>query len=956
MYPITDEAAELFCKNYRQTAEITFYGADETFTLTEKNIVTGGLTVDRCSVSNSNIELGSAIASELSLLLDNSKGEFNNTKFEGAELFVRIGVKKYEAHKWERAVTHYVPLGYFTVDEPARALRTISLSALDRMVLFDKKVDWSQIGFPITVEELLSKTCFLCNVPLGEYSDRPNLDYEVSERPMDETTYRQIIQWIAELTASCAFIDWEGKLCLSWYTPTSVRISPSERYSSDMLENDIVISGVEIADDENNTFISGNNSYAFRIEGNSLIQHNYQEVCDAIFNEVGGFSYRPYECVIKPMPYLFPMDTIEYIDKDGASHNTIVTNITFTLNGSTAVKGQGETAAKNGYASANPLTKHESVIISNLKKEQNKTLESRTQAVLRLNETIANSLGLHETVVKQADGSKTTYFHNEPSIEQSSVIYVRNAGGFAWSNSWNNGNPVWQYGFTKDGNAVYNALSTWKIQTEYLDAECVTAEKLSLDYRNSVKNDIAESAGELRQSFKVGLGNLNSQISETYSTKKNTDEAIQTKASEIKQTTDEIVASVKETKDDLKNNYSTKTETNSAIEAKADSVLISAKKEATDYTNGVLKDYSTSAQIKTTTDAIILEVGKKVNSSDIGTQITQNAQSVQIAWNSKSKYIAFENGEINIYSSASHENNNLLMKMNDYGAAYYYKGNKVGKIGTNGWANDANFRGLIFELEQTGSYMCWAHRNGSEGNYIVKLAYYAANKDNKKQGLNFHCNTYCNNNPIYINDNVRTVSYIEGGGGLCSDTHSVWLKGKGSPFECGDDFIFHNSKNRKVHCYNNIDLYNYAILNQSDARLKTNIEPTEIEALPLLSKIKLKKFDWIESGEHCQIGMIAQQVREIFPDLVSEDNETGRLSLKIDKFTPYLIKAIQELTDYITGGVSLMSIDPEEWTDGYSEEEKRLFVEANQPDTPIKEIAEGEPLLIPIFKPNGQKS
>lgn len=463
MFPISKEAFDLFSKNCRQTAEIIFYGADQSLTITEKNIMVGGLTVDRYSVSSSKIELGSACAGELSLTLDNREGQFQEVKFEGAELFVRIGVKDYDAPD---SVMHFLPLGYFTVDEPARALQTITLSAFDRMVMFDKAVDWSLFRFPITIKDLLSQTCSICNVPLGtDISDRPNFDYVVQESPTDEVTYRQIVQWVAELTATCAFIDWEGKLSFSWYKPTTARISSSERYSSDMLENDIVITGVEVLDNDANVFLMGDDAYAFRIESNSLIQHDYQAVCEAIYGEVGGFTYRPYECVVRPMPYLFPMDMVEYVDKDGISHNTIVTNTTFTINGATAIKGQGETETENGYATANPLTKRESLIINTIKKALNDTLNSSVQSILAFNELITHSLGVYSTVVTLPDGSKKYYMHDAPTLESSSTIYTQNAGGFAYTNSgWNGGNPVWESGFSKDGNIIAKKVNAYGIE------------------------------------------------------------------------------------------------------------------------------------------------------------------------------------------------------------------------------------------------------------------------------------------------------------------------------------------------------------------------------------------------------------------------------------------------------------------------------------------------------------
>ena len=45
---------------------------------------------------------------------------------------------------------------------------------------------------------------------------------------------------------------------------------------------------------------------------------------------------------------------------------------------------------------------------------------------------------------------------------------------------------VWQYGITKDGNAVLNMLSAYKISTDMLSAGCVTTEKLETSFVESI--------------------------------------------------------------------------------------------------------------------------------------------------------------------------------------------------------------------------------------------------------------------------------------------------------------------------------------------------------------------------------------------------------------------------------------------------------------------------------------
>ena len=63
------------------------------------------------------------------------------------------------------------------------------------------------------------------------------------------------------------------------------------------------------------------------------------------------------------------------------------------------------------------------------------------------------------------DGSKKYYMHDAPTLEGSSTIYTQNAGGFAFTNSgWNGGNPVWESGFSKDGNIIAKKVNAYGIE------------------------------------------------------------------------------------------------------------------------------------------------------------------------------------------------------------------------------------------------------------------------------------------------------------------------------------------------------------------------------------------------------------------------------------------------------------------------------------------------------------
>lgn len=498
MYKVSQEVKNLFNKNYIQVADITVNGVNESFSVAENEIVQGSLSIDRYSVSNSKIEVGSAVAAELKLKLKNDDGKYDNTVFEGAEVFVKIGIKKWDAHRWENAVIHWIPCGYFTIDEPPRALSTITISALDRMILFDKTVDISKLSFPMTVADLLNKICTICGVTLATDITRlPNKDYQITAYPEgQDLTYRTLLQWCAALTGTCAFMNYDGNLELKWYEQTDLTISPSERYNSDMQENDVAITGIYFKDAANTEYIAGTDDYCLDLSSNGLLQDNVQVVLDTLYVSLKGFSYRPYTATIKSAPYIYPMDMIHYEDAKGEVHDTIITNVTFGMNLSTSIAGKGETTQKQKYSQGGGLTKQQATILEKLRENLDKAMTAKEQAQLELNRLLSNSLGLNIVTIPQDDGTQVYYFCDGETLESSNIIYTFKANGFAWTKSWNDGNPVWKYGFSKDGNAIYNMLAAYKISTEYLDAECVTAEKLSAEYKQSVTTEMEETVDE----------------------------------------------------------------------------------------------------------------------------------------------------------------------------------------------------------------------------------------------------------------------------------------------------------------------------------------------------------------------------------------------------------------------------------------------------------------------------
>lgn len=383
MVNVSQDIIKSFNEGNKQTALIEVTAGSKTFTITDADIIQGGLKIDRYCVTNSKIEVGSAVASELSLKLRNYDGKFNDVSFEGAVLNVKIGIYAANTSELGKFIlgksvlgfakglgnfilgtgrlgyysvdteVYWVPCGLFIVDTPPRKLSTISISALDYMVLFDREVNASALSFPIHVDALIQKICSICNVTLAtDVSVLPNHYFSIGGLPdtNQKLTYRQLLQWCAQLTGTCAFMDGSGRLVLKWYEQTGVTITASERYSSDMLENDITITGFTCDDGKGNTYLSGTADYTLDLSDCGFLTNAYDGVLKELQAARGGFAYRPYSATIKSAPYLFPLDMIRYKDKDGVVHDTIVTNVTLALNCNTAISGAGETVTSSSYA------------------------------------------------------------------------------------------------------------------------------------------------------------------------------------------------------------------------------------------------------------------------------------------------------------------------------------------------------------------------------------------------------------------------------------------------------------------------------------------------------------------------------------------------------------------------------------------------------------------------------
>lgn len=464
--PISNDA-RTFLQSYRhQKVEMVIAptNTETTYTIGESKVWQGGLVVNRKSASGNTLGFGACIASELSLVLNNDDGYFNDIKLEGARInaYLLVG----DGPNYET-----VRIGYFTVDGCPKKRSRIELNALDDMVTLDTLIPVALFdAFPKTAVDTLTWISTRTGISINT-TGLVNTDYMIYavDEMYEGITYRQLLSWVCQIVGANAFVDPNGVIQVKWYERTTPvtglsPLIPSIRSDFEYEDYDIELTGIKYVDTDGveysvNFAGEGQSTYNIEIDNNPLITYNPNSVISNLSTLIYEFKYRPFSANIVPSPQLYPMDMFNLTIGNDDDIMTVVTGMTFKINADTKVESVGESATSAGYAAMNPMTGQEAAVVAKLKKDSEESFTGEIQRTLAFSELISNALGLYYTADEQIDGSYIYYLHNGVSLETSTVIFTINAGGIAWTDDWNDGNPSWTQGVSSAGDAFFRFIS-----------------------------------------------------------------------------------------------------------------------------------------------------------------------------------------------------------------------------------------------------------------------------------------------------------------------------------------------------------------------------------------------------------------------------------------------------------------------------------------------------------------
>lgn len=290
--------------------------------------------------------------------------------------------------------------------------------------------------------------------------------------------------------------------------------------------------------------------------------------------------------------------------------------------------------------------------------------------------------------------------------------------------------------------------------------------KTIVDQKIKSANDLTDeklteysTTEQMQAAINLKAEEIDLEVSKVYETKTSVTEKIKSvndltdEKLTLYSTTEEMNAAIKVQAEaidlSVSKTYETKTTVTEKIKSAnelAQSAADTAEENANDETDKKLKEYSTTkemnAAIKLQADNITTEVNKKVNNSEFGTKITQNAYNVRVAWNNNSKYIQLEYGQLAIYNGDVTAAEKRAV-FDERGNHFYRDGYYVGKIGTNEWSGNNAHKGLVFGLDYQGKYMAFAQmKSQSAGSYTTMLCFSRANSIYDQYGIHLGCDFY----------------------------------------------------------------------------------------------------------------------------------------------------------------------------------------------------------------------
>ena len=269
-----------------------------------------GLSITNYFNPDENLEIGKTVSSQLSFVVLNDGGVFDNFQFGRCKVF--IDVYDSENSEWLAC-----PIGVFIIDTPKRRrVQRISATGFDQMQKLSGIADgwWGSIDWSngVTISSVIQMLAANLGISLSStaLTNLVNASVSFTSPPFSsiQMTYREVLEKLAEATCTNALFDRNGALDFRWFSAAEISDQPvtinASTASTNCLSIDISeyefpqISGLQVKVTESDIGTSiGDSDNLYTILGNGLLggatESEVANKATPIFNRLaslGAFS------------------------------------------------------------------------------------------------------------------------------------------------------------------------------------------------------------------------------------------------------------------------------------------------------------------------------------------------------------------------------------------------------------------------------------------------------------------------------------------------------------------------------------------------------------------------------------------------------------------------------------------------------------------------------------------
>ena len=467
--------------------------------LSPDDIMIGGCTIDD-KTTDGKFGVGFVIGKTLSLRIANHDERFSLYDFYNSI------INLYVAMQLDNGTVEKIRKGVYYTTIPETPGDVIEISAADGIHRLDRDYANSGTVYPASLQTIITEACLDCGIPIG-FRQFDNMSFTVQEKP-EKATYRQVVSWACQIAGYNARIDNNGYMQLVWYNTALLDrkvydggdflIYPHEKtldggdffdYSVTKIidgglftdacpehifrfksltvhTDDVVITGVQVVH-EDTDILFGENEYVIKAESNPFVAGKENQVATYLGQRMVGIRFRPFSGSVLGNPLYEPFDVCKVSDRKGNAYQSIINSVSYTVGSYTEIACQAEDPVRNGssyYSEA-------AAAVVEARRNAEKQITEYDKAVQNMNQIAMNAMGFHTTYEEQPDGSRITYLHDKPTLEESQTIYKQTIDGFFISQD---GGRSYTSGFDSQGNAVLNILYAIGIVCDWIHGGTLT--------------------------------------------------------------------------------------------------------------------------------------------------------------------------------------------------------------------------------------------------------------------------------------------------------------------------------------------------------------------------------------------------------------------------------------------------------------------------------------------------